>query len=51
MRVLFNGADDGIKSEPKPHGKNLQIIKDMLITVKSAEYKVLELKMKTINIA
>lgn len=48
---FVNGADDGTKSELERYSKNLHIIKNMLLKVKSAEYNVLELKMQMINVA
>jgi len=39
-----------MKSEPEPN-RNLHIIKNMLLKIKSTEYNVLELKMQMVDAA
>lgn len=40
-----------MKSEFETHSKNMFIIKNMLLRIKSAEYNILELKMQMVNVA
>ena len=49
MKVLFYGAGNGIKSEPKIPSNNFHIINNLLFIIKSTEYNVFELKMQMIN--
>ena len=49
FNLIWGG--DGIKSEPEMLSKNLLLIRNMILRVKSAEYYVLELKMQMVNVA
>jgi len=40
-----------MKSEPEINNRNMFIIKNMLLKIKSAEYNVLELKMQMLDVA
>lgn len=48
--LFKNGADDGMKSEPEKN-RNLHIIKNMLLRIKSSEYNILGLKIQMVDVS